>query len=76
MYNAMYYNRMKKELDVDQLILDGRFDVINMWMKENVFKKANRLAPADWIKDITGREFTSDDFIDYLEEKYTKIYDI
>ena len=47
-----------------------------MWMKENVFKKANRLAPADWIKDITGREFTSDDFIDYLEKKYSKIYDI
>ena len=76
MYNAMYYNRMKNEIDVDQLVIDGRFDVINMWMKENVFKKANRLAPADWIKDITGREFTSDDFIDYLEEKYSKIYDI
>ena len=76
MYNAMYYNRMKNEMDVEQLILDGRFDVINMWMKENVFKKANRLAPADWIKDITGREFTSDDFIDYLEKKYSKIYDI
>ncbi len=76
MYNAMYYKRMKNELDIDQLILDGRFDVINMWMKENVYKKANRLAPSDWIKDITGREFTSDDFIDYLEKKYSIIYNI
>lgn len=74
MYNTMYYNRMKKEMDVEKLIADGRFDMINMWMKENVWKKADRLDSAEWIRDITGREFTPEDFLDYLEEKYSKIY--
>ena len=28
----------------------------------------------EWIKDITGREFTPKDFLDYLEEKYGELY--
>ena len=43
-------------------------------MAGHVFARASRLAPGDWIKDITGRSFTADDFLDYLEEKYTKLY--
>ncbi len=76
MYNAMYYNRMKNEIDIDKAILAGDFDTINNWMKDNVFAKADRLSPSEWIKDITGRDFTADDFLDYLEEKYTKIYNL
>jgi carboxypeptidase Taq len=45
-------------------------------MKEHVWKKADLLAPAEWILDITGRELTPDDFLDYLEEKYSKLYEL
>ncbi|MBQ1312040.1 MAG: carboxypeptidase M32 [Blautia sp.] len=76
MYNAMYYNRMKKEMDLPSLVAKGDFAAINSWMAENVFKKADRLSPADWIRDITGRDFTPDDFLDYLEEKYSEIYQL
>jgi len=76
MYNAMYYNRMKQDLDIDRIISEGCFDVLNGWMKDHVFAKGNRLAPKDWIRDITGRDFTPDDFLDYLEEKYTKLYEL
>lgn len=76
MYNSMYYKCMDAVIDVDKCVEAGDFDKINGWMKENVFKKADRLDPADWIKDITGRDFTPDDFLDYLEEKYSKIYEL
>ncbi len=76
MYNAMYYNRMKEELDIDKAVSEGRFDLINGWMREHVFQKADRLAPRDWIRDITGRDLTPDDFLDYLEKKYTAIYEL
>ena len=75
-YNAMYYNRMKNEIDIDAALEDGNFEVINSWMAEHVFKKADRLTPREWIKDITGRELTPDDFLDYLEEKYGEIYEL
>ena len=76
MYNSMYYKCMDEAIDVDKCVEAGDFDKINGWMKENVFKKADRLAPSAWIKDITGRDFTPDDFLDYLEEKYSKIYEL
>ena len=43
-------------------------------MKENVFKKADRLDPGAWLREITGKEFAPDDFLDYLEEKYSALY--
>ncbi len=74
-YNAMYYTRMKQELDVDALLREGNFAVINGWMAEHVFAKADRLTPGEWIRDITGRDFTPDDFLEYLERKYTGLYE-
>ncbi len=76
MYNAMYYNRMKDEIDIDGSIEKGDFRTVNDWMKENVFKKADRLSPSEWIMDITGRELTAKDFLYYLEEKYTELYEL
>ena len=75
-YNAMYYNRMKQEVAVEETIREGNFEPVNTWMISNVFAKADRLSPQEWIRDITGRSFTPDDFLDYLEEKYTRIYEI
>jgi carboxypeptidase Taq len=76
MYNAMYYNRMKNEIDIDGLVSKGDFKSLNKWMAENVFKNGNRMSPSEWIKDITGRALTADDFLDYLEEKYSEIYEL
>lgn len=76
MYNAMYYNRMKEELDVEKEIRSGSLKNINAWMKEHVWKKADRQTPKEWILEITGRELTPDDFLDYIEEKYRGIYNL
>ena len=76
MYNSMYFNAMNQEFDVDDMVSQGKLDVVLDWMKEHVFKKADQLDPKPWIKDITGRDLTVDDFLDYLEEKYRGIYQI
>ncbi len=73
-YNAMYYNRLKEEVDVSAAIREGNFAPLNDWMIGHVFNKADRLSPKEWIKDITGREFTPVDFLDYLEAKYSELY--
>lgn len=74
MYNAMYYNRLAKEVDIDHEVRSGNIACINSWMAENVFKNACCLTPKEWIRDITGREITPDDFLDYLEAKYGDLY--
>jgi carboxypeptidase Taq len=45
-------------------------------MTDHVFAKADLLPPQEWIRDITGRDFTPDDFLDYLEDKYAAIYQL
>ncbi len=74
MYNAMYYKRIKAEMDLDGAVAAGDFASVNAWMADNVFRRGNRLTPAEWIREITGRDFTPDDYLDYLEEKYTDLY--
>lgn len=76
MYNAMYYNKMAAEFDLPAAVLAGDFSKINGWMKENVWAKADRLAPKEWLSQITGRDLTPDDFLDYLEAKYSEIYEL
>ena len=75
-YNAMYYNRLKEEVDVNAVIREGNFAPLNSWMIGHVFNKADKLSPKEWIKDITGREFTPADFLDYLEAKYSELYEL
>ncbi|MBR5969215.1 MAG: carboxypeptidase M32 [Lachnospiraceae bacterium] len=76
MYNAMYFNKFKEKYDIDKLVSGSNFDIISDWMTKHVYKKADRLDPKDWILDITGREFTPKDFLDYLEEKFGALYGI
>lgn len=73
-YNAMYTNRMDKEIGLYKLIEKGDFKTINKWMIENVFIHANVLDPKDWLKELTGKELNAKDFLDYLNNKYSKIY--
>ncbi|MBQ4417362.1 MAG: carboxypeptidase M32 [Butyrivibrio sp.] len=74
MYNAMYYAKMQKKYDVDSLVAEGHLDIVNDWMAKHVFKKADRMDAPDWIRDITGQEFSPKAFLDYLEEKYGALY--
>lgn len=73
-YNSMYYNKMKEEIDVADAIRTGHMDTINKWMFENVWKDADKLDSSDWIKQITTRELTSMDFLEYIENKYGMLY--
>ncbi len=75
-YNAMYWNKMKEEFDVAAAVRSGDFAKINGWMTEHVWKKADRLAPKEWIQEITGRTITAKDFLDYLETKYSTLYEL
>lgn len=73
-YNAMYYNTMLEEFDINQVILNDNIQRIVDYMRDNVFAKASCLDAQTWIKQITKRDFTVDDYLDYLEEKFTEIY--
>jgi carboxypeptidase Taq len=71
-YGAMFLNKMREEFDPFEAAGSGDFARINDWMRDHVFVKADRLTPLEWIRDITGRDLTAKDFLDYLNDKYGK----
>jgi len=75
-YAAQFYNALSKDVDVDKAVRSGNLKEINAWLKENIHKYGSSLDPKDIILKATGEEFNPNYYIDYLINKYSKIYDI
>lgn len=77
LYGAQIFNTMKKDIpDVYELIAKGDIISITKWLKDNVHKYGSLYSPKELILKVTGEELNSQYFIDYLEEKYSKLYSI
>ena len=75
-YNAMYLKAIQRDMDFYGAIREGDFRSIKEWMIRHVFRQANVLTPKQWLKELTGRDLTAKDFLDYLNEKYSAIYEL
>ena len=67
---------MKKELDVDSLLENGNVKPIKMWLKKNIYKYGMLLKPKDLLVKVTNETLNVDYYCNYLEEKYSKIYNL
>lgn len=75
-YSAQIYNAMKKDLNIDELLESGNIKPIINWLKSHMYKYGSMLKPKELIKAITGEEFNPEYYCKYLEEKYSKIYQL
>ena len=73
-YNAMYLKEIKKDMDFYKTIERGDLAAIREWLSSRVFKNANMLDPKPWLFELTGKTLSAKDFLEYLNEKYSKIY--
>ena len=73
-YSAMILQAIRSDMDLEGAIEKGDFQSINSWMAQHVFISADRLTAGEWIREICGRELTSEDYLSYLEEKYNAVY--
>ena len=67
---------MKQDIDIDKLVSENRIDEVTAWLTEKIHKYGMLLTPAQLIKNACGEEFNADYYIEYLTEKYKKIYDL
>ena len=72
--NVMYTTVMDEEIHVSKTVKAGKMDKILDWLKKNVFAQAPLLDTKDWIKKITGEEFSAKAYCDYLTNKFSKLY--
>lgn len=77
LYGAQIYNTLLNEKpEIMKEVGEGNLRNLHSWLKENVHKFGSLYTPSEIIKRVTGEELNSKYFINYLKEKYYKIYNI
>lgn len=71
---AQFMHTLEKEMDVDQVLQQDHFEVILDWLKEHVHQYGCRYDANQILKMTTGEEFNPNYYVDYLIEKYSKVY--
>lgn len=74
MYSATIRKKMSEDLDFRKLLENRDFDPIRSWLKERVHKHGRTFKPEELRKKATGDVLRSDDYIEYLTEKFSDIY--
>jgi len=74
LYSTQIYEKIREEIDFDNVVKNGDFDVIKEWLKDRIYSKGKMYQPAELIKIVTGKPLSHEPFIRYVKEKYSKVY--
>jgi carboxypeptidase Taq len=73
---AMWWWKIREELDLDGLVSRGDFAPILDWLRENIHSQGRRFWAPDLVLRVTGRELGSEGYLDYLRHKFYPLYGI
>ncbi|WP_079508162.1 carboxypeptidase M32 [Mesobacillus jeotgali] len=77
LYAAQILNKIKVDVpDFYESIEKGDFAVIQKWLRENIHQYGMLYTPNELIVRATGEELNADYLVQYLEEKYSKVYQL
>ena len=75
-YGAQMLAAMEKEIDVWGPVGRGDLSPITDWLRKKVHQHGAMRLPADTVKYACGTDFDPSFYIDYLKNKYSRIYDL
>ena len=77
LYAAQLLESMSLDLgDVNDIITSGEWSPILDWLKEKIHDHGSLYSPSGLIEHATGRLPTAQPFIEYLEKKYSELYQL
>lgn len=77
MYAAQIMHTLRKEMpELDSLIAAGNLTPIKDWLTDKIYRYGKSRTPSELILAVTGEELNPDYLADYLEAKYTEIYNL
>lgn len=77
MYACQLYETAAADLpDLETQIQKGEFSTIREWLRTNIHQLGRARRSDELIKEITGKPVTAKPLIDYLNSKYTAIYNV
>ncbi len=77
LYAAQLLDAMSKDLgDINQIIESGKWDSMLEWLREKVHSQGSVMTPSELIESATGHPPSPEPFLAYVEEKYSKLYNL
>ena len=71
------FEKMRKDIpSLADRFEKGDVSLATTWLTENIHQHGSLYEPADLIKKATGKDFTPEPFLNYLDEKFSDIYEI
>ncbi|MFS0781437.1 carboxypeptidase M32 [Bacillus sp. 1P06AnD] len=75
MYAAQFKQTMLKDIpEFDQLLEEGNIKPIKDWLNTHIHRYGKMKEPLQLLKDITGEGLNVQYLIDYLKDKYSRVY--
>ena len=75
-YAAQIYHAMRKGLNVEECVRASDFKSIQNWLTDKIHKYGSIKTPSELIKGISGEELNAKYFTDYLQEKFSSLYEL
>ena len=73
--SVQYYNKaIADKPAIPDEIANGKFDTLLTWLNENIHQYGRKFTGQELTQRITGESIQSDDYIQYLTDKYTEVY--
>lgn len=76
LYGAQFLHTMKKTMDVDQLLAEGKLNPIKDWLDTHIHTHGSLYFPKELLMKATGEELNYKYFLEYLNKKYSEIYEL
>lgn len=74
-YSVQILRAMKKEINIEGALERGELKEIKKWLENKIHRHGKLKTPKELMVLVTGEELNPDYYIEYLKEKYRKIYD-
>lgn len=75
LYAAQLLETVSKQLgDIDTLVESGNWSGIQVWLRENIHQKGSQSSATELIEEITGSAPSPEPFLNYVENKYRRLY--
>lgn len=75
-YGAQMMDCIKREMDVQALLSKGEIQPLIQYLRSHVHQYGALRTPQRIIEDCFGGPFDPDHYMDYLEKKYSELYNI
>jgi carboxypeptidase Taq len=74
-YASQFYKTLLQEKpDLENEIESGNLATIRQWLNQEIHEKGRLLSVVNLVKQVTGDDLNPTIFLDYLKQKYRKIY--